>query len=122
MRKFNFGSRITSIFEKMETSYEEVKNLMFDLYRNELDEGVTKKEAEEKLRNFSLEIFGLTKDSSKRDRKRAYEKYGREFFDVIEEVISSSTCAQAAKQAPSIKQTKSKAINLIEVFMLLSFP
>ena len=87
MRKFNFSSRVASIFEKMETSYEEVKNLMFDLYRNELDEGVTKKEAEEKLRNFSLEIFGLTKDSSKRDRKRAYEKYGREFFDVIEEVL-----------------------------------
>ena len=65
MRKFNFSSRVTSIFEKMETSYEEVKNLMFDLYRNELDEGVTKKEAEEKLRNFSLEIFGLTKDSSR---------------------------------------------------------
>ena len=86
MRKFNFSSRVTSIFEKMETSYEEVKNLMFDLYHNELDEGVTKKEAEEKLRSLSLEIFGLTKDSSKRDRKRAYEKYGREFFDVIEEV------------------------------------
>jgi len=86
MGKFNFSSRVTNIFEKMETSYEEVKNLMFDLYRNELDEGVTKKEAEEELRNFSLEIFGLTKDSSKRDRKRAYEKYGREFFDVIEEV------------------------------------
>ena len=87
MRKFNFSSRVAGVFEKMETSYEEVKNLMFDLYRNELDEGVTKKEAEEKLRNFSLEIFGLTKDASKRDRKRAYEKYGREFFDVIEEVL-----------------------------------
>ncbi len=87
MRKINFSARVTNIFEKLETSYEEVKNLMFDLYRNELDEGVTKKEAEEKLRNFSLEIFGLTKDSSKRDRKRAYEKHGREFFDVIEEVL-----------------------------------
>ena len=87
MRKINFSSRITNVFEKMEISYEDIKNLMFDLYRNELGEGVTKKEAEEQLRNFSLEIFGLTKDSSKRDRKRAYEKYGREFFDVIEEVL-----------------------------------
>ena len=86
MRKMNFSSRVLNIFEKMETSYDEIKNLMFDLYRNELDEGVTKKEAEERLRNISLEIFGLTKDSSKRDRKRAYEEYGRQFFDVIEEV------------------------------------
>ena len=30
MRKFNFGSRITSIFEKMETTYDEVKNLWFN--------------------------------------------------------------------------------------------
>ena len=87
MRKFSFSSRITNIFDKMAIAYEDVKNLMFDLYRNELGEGVTKREAEEKLRSISLEIFGLTKDSSKRDRKRAYEKYSREFFDVIEEVL-----------------------------------
>lgn len=86
MRRINFSARINDIFEKYETSYDELKNLMFDLYRNELGEGVTKREAEEKLRNISLEIFGLTKDSSKRDRKRAYEEYGRQFFDVIEEV------------------------------------
>lgn len=86
MRKFNFSTRILSVFEKFETTYEEVKNLMFDLYRGELEEGVTKREAEDKIRNISLEIFGLTKDSSKRDRKRAYEEYGRQFFDIIEEV------------------------------------
>lgn len=86
MGKITFSKRVTDIFEKMETSYEEIKNLMFDLYRNELDEGITKKEAEDKIRSISLEIFGLTKDSSKRDRKRAYEEYGRQFFDVIEEI------------------------------------
>lgn len=86
MRKFNFSARVAGIFEKLETSYEEVKNLMFDLYRNELDEGVTKKDAEAQLRSLSLEIFGLNKDSSRRDRKRAYEQHAREFFDVIEEV------------------------------------
>ena len=87
MRKINFSSRVNGIFEKLETTYEEVKNLMFDLYNNDLGEGVTKKEAEDKLREFSLEIFGLSKDSSKRDRKRAYERHGREFFDIIEEVV-----------------------------------
>lgn len=86
MSKFNFGARILSVFDKFETNYEEVKNLMFDLYRGELEEGITKRDAEDKIRNISLEIFGLTKDSSKRDRKRAYEEYGRQFFDIIEEV------------------------------------
>lgn len=87
MSKINFSARIMDIFEKNETTYDELKNAMFDLYRNELGEGVTKREAEDGIRKISLEIFGLTKDATKRDRKRAYEKYGREFFDVIEEVL-----------------------------------
>lgn len=86
MRKMNFSSRVMNVFAEMNTSYDEIKSLMFDLYRNELEEGITKREAEDKLREMSLKIFGLTKDSTKRDRKRAYEAYGRHFFDVIEEV------------------------------------
>lgn len=86
MRKMNFSAHVLNVFNDMKTSYEEVKNLMFDLYKNELDEGITRRDAEDKLREISLKIFGLTKDSSRRDRKRAYEEYGRQFFDVIEEV------------------------------------
>ena len=86
MRKMNFSAHVLDVFSEMKTSYDEVKNLMFDLYKNELDEGITKREAEDKLREVSLKIFGLTKDSSRRDRERAYRDYGRQFFDVIEEV------------------------------------
>jgi hypothetical protein len=86
MGKMNFNARTLGIFAEMKTSYDEVKNLMFDLYKNELDEGITKREAEDKLREMSLKLFGLTKGSSRRDRKRAYDEYGRQFFDVIEEV------------------------------------
>ena len=87
MRRINFSARVLDVFREMETSYDEIKNLMFDLYKNELDEGVSKKDAEDKLREMSMKIFGLTKDSSRRDRKRAYEEYGRQYFDVIEEVV-----------------------------------
>ena len=83
----HFSNRVMDVFSAMGTSYDEVKNLMFDLYKGELDNGITKKEAEDKIREISLQIFGLTKDSSKRDRKRAYEENGRQFFDVIEEVV-----------------------------------
>ena len=82
----NLKNSVINIFAEMETSYDEIKNLMFDLYNGELSEGITKSEAETKLREMSLKIFGLNKNSSKRDRKRAYEEYGRHFFDVIEEV------------------------------------
>ena len=87
MGKMNFNNRVMTVFSEMGTSYDEVKNLMFDLYKGELGEGVTKAEAENKIREVSLKIFGLTEDSSKRDRKRAYEEHGRQFFDVIEEVV-----------------------------------
>lgn len=86
MRKMNFSAHVLNVFDEMKTSYEEVKNLMFDLYKNELDEGISKREAEDKLREVSLRIFGLTKDSSRRERERAYRDYGRQYFDVIEEV------------------------------------
>lgn len=86
MGKMHFSTRVIDVFSAMGTSYDEVKNLMFDLYKGELSDGITKAEAENKIREVSLKIFGLTKESSKRDRKRAYEEFGRQFFDVIEEI------------------------------------
>ena len=87
MGKMNFNARTINVFSTMGTSYDEVKNLMFDLYKGELSDGITKAEAENKIREVSMNIFGLTKGASKRDRKRAYEEHGRQFFDVIEEVV-----------------------------------
>ena len=86
MGKMHFSNRVMDVFSAMGTSYDEVKNLMFDLYKGELSDGITKAEAENKIREVSLNIFGLTKDSSRRDRIRAYEEHGRQFFDVIEEI------------------------------------
>ncbi len=87
MGRMHFSNRVINVFSEMGTTYDEIKNLMFDLYKGELSEGITKTEAENKLREMSLKIFGLTKNSSKRDRKRAYAENGRQFFDVIEEVV-----------------------------------
>lgn len=86
MGKMHFSTRVIDVFSAMGTSYDEVKNLMFDLYKGELSDGITKAEAENKIREVSLNIFGLTKDSTRRERIRAYEEFGRQFFDVIEEV------------------------------------
>ena len=86
MRSMNFSAHVMNVFSDMQTSYEEVKNLMFDLYKGELDDGISKRDAEDKLREVSLRIFGLTKDSTRRERERAYRDYGRQYFDVIEEV------------------------------------
>ena len=86
MNKMNFSAHVLNVFDEMKTTYEEEKNLMFDLYKNELDDGISKREAEDKLREVSLKIFGLTKDSSRRERERAYRDHARQYFDVLEEV------------------------------------
>lgn len=89
MRRLNFDAHVLSVFSEMGASYEDLKNLMFDLSNGELGEGVTKREAEDKLHEMTLKIFGLTEETvkSKRERERAYRDYSRKFFDVIEEIV-----------------------------------
>lgn len=93
MKKLNFSNHVMNVFSEMETNYDEVKNLMFDLamgneiYDEESGRVVPKAEAEAKLRSVCQKIFGVNENSSKRELKRAYREHGREFFDVIEEVI-----------------------------------
>ena len=38
MSRMNFTAHVMNVFKEMETSYDEIKNLMFDLYKGELDE------------------------------------------------------------------------------------
>lgn len=93
MKKINFSAHVMNVFNEMETNYDEIKNLMYDLamgneiYDAESDRVIPKQEAEAKLRSVCQKVFGVTADSSKRELKRAYREHGREFFDIIEEVI-----------------------------------
>lgn len=92
MRKLTFSNHVMNVFNEMDTDYTSVKNLMFDLAMGNkiFDEDgieVSKHDAEDKLRSVCQKIFGVTKDSSKRDLKRAYREHGRDFFDIIEETL-----------------------------------
>lgn len=93
MRKVNFSAHVMNVFNEMDTNYEQVKNLMFDLamgneiYDEESGRVIPKAEAEAKLRSICQKVFGVNENSSKRDLKRAYREHGREFFDIIEEVV-----------------------------------
>lgn len=91
MKKINFSNHVLNVFSEMETNYDEVKNLMFDLAMgNEIFDGdrvVPKAEAEDKLRSIVQKVFGITSDSSKRELKRATREHSREFFDIVEEVV-----------------------------------
>ena len=54
MNKMNFSAHVLNVFDEMKTSYEEVKNLMFDLYKNELDDGRRKTNFVKYLSKFSV--------------------------------------------------------------------
>ena len=88
-----FSAHVNSVFADSDVTYDIVKNLMYDLargneiYDEESGRVVSKAEAEAKLHDITLKIFGLTKDATPRDRSRAMRDHGRDFFDVIEEVI-----------------------------------
>ena len=90
-----FSNHVLSVFNEMEVEYEGLKNLMFDLamgneiYDEETGKVISKREAEEKLLEISRKIFGITAKSTKRDRKRAYEDHGKEYFRVIEETVDA---------------------------------
>lgn len=87
----NLSTRTKNIFST-EDNYDGFKNLRFDLIRNvEIfnDEGnhISKNVAEDKIRKFTLEILGIDRNSTKRDRRRALEKHGRELFEILEDDI-----------------------------------
>lgn len=94
--RLTFSEQELSIFAKHETNEDAIKNLMFDLSRgNEIvnDEGkvVSKAEANDKLRAFTLDFVGLEKGFSQRDLKRAFQNGSiRRYFDLIEEIVDDS--------------------------------
>lgn len=90
--KTNFAQHITGVFAQFETDYESVKNLMTDLaLKKEIFDAegnkVSKADAEARLRELNMAMFGLSAGYTARDLKRAMRDNGRAWFDVIEEVV-----------------------------------
>ena len=87
-----FSNHIMEVFSQYDTDYESIKNLMTDLaLKKEIfdSEGnkVSKADAEARLRELNMAMFGLSEGYSARDLKRAMRDHGRQWFDVIEEVV-----------------------------------
>lgn len=91
-----FSENELAIFAKHGTSEDAIKNLMFDLFHNNEivdDEGrvISKAEANDKLRAFTLDFIGLEKGFSQRDLKRAFQNgQVRRYFDLIEEIVDDA--------------------------------
>ncbi len=87
-----FSEHIMNVFNQFETDYESIKNLMVDLaLKKEIFDAegnkVSKSDAEARLRELNMAMFGLSEGYTARDLKRAMRDHGRQWFDVIEEVV-----------------------------------
>lgn len=87
----NLNSRLQGIFQS-EENFEGFKNLAFDLATgaelyNEEGEKISAAAANVTIRKFVHDVLGINEKSTKRDRKRAMANYGKQLFQIIEEVI-----------------------------------
>lgn len=94
MPKMNFSERVNGIFAAMDTTYEEMSNLMLDVaLGRDIYDGerkITKAEANERILDFSRQVLGLDKnDKSRTAIRRAFETNGKEWFNIIEDTINA---------------------------------
>ena len=93
MRNKTFSDRVMNVFASHKTSYSQMYELMKDvalrkeIFDAEANRVITKAEANDKIHQFSLEVLGITNTSDKKEVRRALRDNGREFFDIIEDVI-----------------------------------
>lgn len=88
----NMTDHVKNVFENNEENFDGYRNLLHDLANGveifDADNKIVPHAvAEENARNIAFSILGITKDSSRKQRKRALEAHGREWFAVSEEEI-----------------------------------
>lgn len=94
MSKLNFSEHVLNVFANHQTTHEQITELMTDvalgreIYDDVNGRVISNAEANDRIYNFSLEIFGLEKNASKKDVRRALEDHGKEFFRIIEDSVN----------------------------------
>ena len=89
----NFSQHVLDVFAKYETSADQISKLMTDvalgreIYDDVENRVISTAEANEKIYNFSLDVLGMTKEMSDKDRRRAWRDNHRAWFDIIEDTI-----------------------------------
>lgn len=95
MKVLHFSEHVNSVFNAMETNYDSMNALMQDvalgreIYDAETDRVITKREANDKIYKFSLQVLGIENVHDKKQVRRAFRDHGREWFDIIEDTIDT---------------------------------
>ena len=84
---FNFAANVREVFENDESKLFAFNKLMQDVANNSLEDGISMKEANEKIVSMFNQILGLDEKSSKADVRKAIRRNQQVLFDLIEEVV-----------------------------------
>lgn len=83
----NFDAHVREIFENDDAKFASFNKLMLDVANDNLEDGITIKEANAKITTMFKKIIGCDENSSKAEVRKAIRKNQQVLFDLIEEVV-----------------------------------
>lgn len=83
----NFDAHVREIFENDDAKFASFNKLMLDVANDNLEDGITIKEANAKITAMFKKIIGCDENSSKAEVRKAIRKNPQVLFDLIEEVV-----------------------------------
>lgn len=83
----NFDANVREVFENDESKMRAFYKLMQDVANNNLEDGISMKEANDKIVSMFNKVLGLDETSSKSDVRKAIRRNQNVLFDLIEEVV-----------------------------------
>lgn len=83
----NFDAHVREVFDNDEAKFMSFNQLMLDVANNNLEDGITVKEANAKITAMFKQIIGCDEKSTKSEIRKAIRKNQQVLFDLIEEVV-----------------------------------
>lgn len=83
----NFDAHVREVFDNDEAKFASFNQLMLDVANNNLEDGITVKEANSKITAMFKNIIGCDEKSTKAEIRKAIRKNQQVLFDLIEEVV-----------------------------------
>lgn len=82
-----FDAHVRDVFENDEAKYAAFNKLMLDTANGSFEEGITVKDANDKIVSMFKQIIGCDEHSTKAEIRKAIRKNQQVLFDLIEEVV-----------------------------------
>jgi hypothetical protein len=87
LKLMNFDAHVRSVFADEQEKLNAFSKLMMDAANGEYEEGITAKEANEKIIGKFYEVIGVDKTSTKAEIRKAIKRNQQVLFDLIEEIV-----------------------------------